>query len=130
VTSAIMPQLNALWTVAGTTARTFTYAEEWNDNASATKTITEATINTAGSVPSGYYVDHTSIICTLYTRDGDTYTLVDLDGATTFKITRRNVGGGVQGLDKIVLSGLTNDSATDYLFTCSYRVVAQGGAGV
>jgi len=129
VTSAIQTQLNALWTVAGTTARTFTYAEEWNDNASATKTITEATINTAGSVPSGHYVDHTSIICALYTRDGDTYTLVDLDGATTFKITRRNVGGGVQGLDKIVLSGLTNDSATDYLFTCSYRVVAQGGAG-
>jgi len=126
VTSAIQTQLNALWTVAGTTARTFTYSEEWSDNAAASKTITEATINTAGSVPSGYHVDHTSIICALYTRDGDTYTQVDLDGSTTFKFTRKNVGGGVQGLDKIVLSGLTNDSATDYLFTCSYRVVAQG----
>lgn len=128
VTSAIQTQLNALWTVAGTTARTFTYAEEWSDNAAASKTITEATINTAGSVPSGYYVDHTSIICALYTRDGDTYTQVDLDGSTTFKISRTNVGGGVQGLDKIVLSGLTNDSATDYLFTCTYRVVTAQGA--
>ncbi|HPK27442.1 MAG TPA: hypothetical protein PKZ40_06865, partial [Anaerolineaceae bacterium] len=90
------------------------------------KTITEATINTAGSVPSGYFVDHTSIICALYTRDGDTYTQVDLDGATTLKITRKNVGGVVR-LDKIVLAGLTNDSATDYLFTCSYRVVTGQG---
>jgi len=127
VTSGIQAQLNALATVAATTARTFTYAEEWDDNAATSKTITEATINTAGSVPSGYYVDHTSIICALYTRDGDTYTQVDLDGATTFKITRKNVGGGVR-LDKIVLAGLTNDSATDYLFTCTYRVVTAQGA--
>jgi len=127
VTSGIQAQLNALWTVAGTTARTFTYAEEWNDNDATSKTITEATINTAGSVPSGYYVDHTSIICALYTRDGDTYMQVGLDGATTVKITRRNVGGVVR-LEKIVLAGLTNDSATDYLFTCFYRVVTAQGA--
>lgn len=126
VTSSIQVQLNALWTVAVATARTFTYTEEWDDNAATSKTITEATINTAGSVPSGYYVDHTSIICALYTRDGDTYTQVDLDGATTIKITRKNVGGVVR-LDKIVLAGLTNDSATDYLFTCSYRVVTAQG---
>ena len=127
VTSGIQAQLNALWTVAGTTARTFTYAEEWNDNDATSKTITEATINTAGSVPSGYHVDHTSIICALYTRDGDTYMQVGLDGATTVKITRRNVGGVVR-LEKIVLAGLTNDSATDYLFTCFYRVVTAQGA--
>ena len=126
VTSGIQAQLNALATVAASTARTFTYTEEWDDNAATSKTITEATINTAGSVPSGYFVDHTSIICALYTRDGDTYTQVDLDGATTLKITRKNVGGVVR-LDKIVLAGLTNDSATDYLFTCSYRVVTGQG---
>jgi len=126
VTSGIQAQLNSLATAAGATARTFTYAEEWDDNAATSKTITEATINTAGSVPSGYFVDHTSIICALYTRDGDTYTQVDLDGATTLKITRKNVGGVVR-LDKIVLAGLTNDSATDYLFTCSYRVVTGQG---
>jgi len=126
VTSGIQAQLNALATVAAATARTFTYTEEWDDNAATSKTITEATINTAGSVPSGYFVDHTSIICALYTRDGDTYTQVDLDGATTLKITRKNVGGVVR-LDKIVLAGLTNDSATDYLFTCSYRVVTGQG---
>lgn len=125
VTSAIQTQLNALWTVAGTTARTFTYSEEWNNNASTTKTITQATINTACSIPSGYYVDHTSIQCALYARDGDDYSLV-VDGPT-FKFSRTNVGGGVQGLDSIVLSGLTNDSATDYLFTCSYRVVTGQG---
>lgn len=127
VTSAIMPQLNALWTVAGTTARTFTYSEEWNDNASATKTITQATINTACSIPSGYYVDHTSIQCALYARDGDDYSLVVFTSGPTFKFSRTNVGGGVQGLDSIVLGGLTDDSTTDYLFNCSFRVIASGG---
>ena len=126
VTSAIQTQLNALWTVAGTTARTFTYSEEWNNNASATKTITQATINTACSIPSGYYVDHTSLQCALYARDGDQYTLVVFTGDQIFKFTRKNVGGGVQGLDSIVLGGLTNDSTTDYLFNCSFRVIASG----
>ena len=126
VTSAIQTQLNALWTVAGTTARTFTYAEEWNDNASATKTITEATINTACSIPSGYYVDHTSLQCALYARGGDDYSLVVFTGGPTLKFTRTNVGGGVQGLGSIVLGGLTNDSTTDYLFNCSFRVIASG----
>ena len=126
VTSAIQTQLNALWTVAGTTARTFTYSEEWNDNASATKTITQATINTACSVPSGYYVDHTSLQCALYARGGDQYSLVVFSGGPTFKFTRTNVGGGVQGLNSIVLGGLTNDSTTDYLFNCSFRVIASG----
>ena len=127
VTSAIQTQLNALWTVAGTTARTFTYSEEWNDNASATKTITQATINTACSVPSGYYVDHTSLQCALYARGGDQYSLVVFSGGPTFKFTRTNVGGGVQGLGSIVLGGLTDDSTTDYLFNCSFRVIASGG---
>jgi len=130
VTSAIMPQLNALWTVAGTTARTFTYSEEWNNNASATKTITQATINTACSIPSGYYVDHTSLQCALYARDGDDYSLVVFTGGPTFKFSRTNDGGGVQGLDSIVLGGLTDDSTTDYLFNCSFRVIASGGSGV
>jgi len=129
VTSAIMPQLNALWTVAGTTARTFTYREEWNDNAAASKTITEATINTACSIPSGYYVDHTTLQCALYARDGDQYSLVVFTGDQIFKFTRKNVGGGVQGLDSIVLGGLTDDSTTDYLFNCSFRVIASGGSG-
>ena len=126
VTSGIQAQLNALWTVAGTTARTFTYAEEWNNNASTTKTITQATINTACSIPSGYYVDHTSIQCALYARDGDQYSLVVFTGGPTFKFTRTNVGGGVQGLNSIVLGGLTNDSTTDYLFNCTFRVIASG----
>lgn len=128
VTSAIQTQLNALWTVAGTTARTFTYSEEWNNNASATKTITQATINTACSIPSGYYVDHSSIQCALYARDGDQYSLVVFTGGPTFKFTRTNVGGGVQGLDSIVLGGLTADSTTDYLFNCSFRVITASGA--
>ena len=126
VTSGIQAQLNALWTVAGTTARTFTYAEEWNNNASTTKTITQATINTACSIPSGYYVDHTSIQCALYARDGDQYSLVVFTGGPTFKFTRTNVGGGVQGLNSIVLGGLTDDSTTDYLFNCTFRVIASG----
>ena len=126
VTSGIQAQLNALWAVAGTTARTFTYAEEWNNNASTTKTITQATINTACSIPSGYYVDHTSIQCALYARDGDQYSLVVFTGGPTFKFTRTNVGGGVQGLNSIVLGGLTNDSTTDYLFNCTFRVIASG----
>ena len=126
VTSGIQAQLNALWTVAGTTARTFTYAEEWNNNASTTKTITQATINTACSIPSGYYVDHTSLQCALYARDGDDYSLVVFTGGPTFKFTRTNVGGGVQGLNSIVLGGLTNDSTTDYLFNCTFRVIASG----
>ena len=129
VTSAIQTQLNALWTVAGTTARTFTYSEEWNNNASTTKTITQATINTACSIPSGYYVDHSSIQCALYAREGDEYSLVVFSGGPTFKFTRKNVGGGVQGLNSIVLGGLTNDSTTDYLFNCSFRVIASGGTG-
>ena len=126
VTSAIQTQLNALWTVAGTTARTFTYSEEWNDNASATKTITQATINTACSIPSGYYVDHTSLQCALYARDGDQYSLEVFTDGPTLKFNRTNVGGGVQGLDSIVLGGLTNDSTTDYLFNCTFRVIASG----
>ena len=126
VTSGIQAQLNALWTVAGTTARTFTYSEEWNNNASTTKTITQATINTACSIPDGYYVDHTSIQCALYAREGDEYSLVVFTGGTTFKFTRTNVGGGVQGLGSIVLGGLTNDSTTDYLFNCTFRVIASG----
>ena len=126
VTSGIQAQLNALWTVAGTTARTFTYSEEWNNNASATKTITQATINTACSIPSGYYVDHTSLQCALYAREGDEYSLVVFSGGPTFKFTRTNVGGGVQGLNSIVLGGLTNDSTTDYLFNCTFRVIASG----
>lgn len=126
VTSGIQAQLNALWTVAGTTARTFTYSEEWNNNASTTKTITQATINTACSIPSGYYVDHSSIQCALYARDGDQYSLVVFTGGPTFKFTRTNVGGGVQGLDSIVLGGLTDDSTTDYLFNCTFRVIASG----
>lgn len=126
VTSAIQTQLNALWTVAGTTARTFTYAEEWNNNASTTKTITQATINTACSIPSGYFVDHSSIQCALYAREGDEYSLVVFTGGPTFKFTRTNVGGGVQGLNSIVLGGLTDDSTTDYLFNCTFRVIASG----
>jgi len=126
VTSAIQTQLNALWTVAGTTARTFTYSEEWNDNASATKTITQATINTACSIPPGYYVDHTSLQCALYARGGDQYSLVVFTGGPTFKFTRTNVGGGVQGLGSIVLGGLTTDGTTDYLFNCTFRVIASG----
>ena len=126
VTSGIQAQLNALWTVAGTTARTFTYAEEWNNNASTTKTITQATINTACSIPSGYYVDHSSLQCALYARDGDEYSLVVFTGGPTFKFARTNVGGGVQGLNSIVLGGLTDDSTTDYLFNCTFRVIASG----
>jgi len=128
VTSGIQAQLNALAGAAGATARTFTYTEEWNNNASATKTITQATINTACSIPSGYYVDHTSIQCALYARDGDDYSLVVFTGGPTFKFSRTNVGGGVQGLDSIVLGGLTNDSTTDYLFNCTFRVVTASGA--
>lgn len=127
VTSAIQTQLNALWTVAGTTARTFTYSEEWNNNASTIKTITQATINTACSIPGGYYVDHTSLQCALYARDGDDYSPVVFTGGPTVKITRKNVGGGVQGLGSIVLGGLTADSTTDYLFNCTFRVIASGG---
>ena len=127
VTSGIQAQLNALATVAAATARTFTYTEEWNNNASANKTITQATINTACSIPSGYYVDHTSLQCALYARDGDDYSLVVFSGGPTFKFTRTNVGGGVQGLGSIVLGGLTADSTTDYLFNCSFRVIASVG---
>ena len=126
VTSGIQAQLNALAAVAEATARTFTYSEEWNNNASTTKTITQATINTACSIPSGYYVDHSSIQCALYARDGDEYSLVVFSGGPTFKFTRTNVGGGVQGLNSIVLGGLTNDSTTDYLFNCTFRVIASG----
>ena len=126
VTSGIQAQLNALAGAVGTTARTFTYREEWNDNAAASKTITEATINNACSIPSGYYVDHTSLQCALYARDGDQYSLVVFTGDQIFKFTRKNVGGGVQGLDSIVLGGLTDDSTTDYLFNCTFRVIASG----
>ena len=127
VTSAIQPQINALAGAALAPARTFTYAEEWSNNASATKTITQATINTACSIPSGYYVDHTSIQCALYARDGDDYSLVLFTGGPTINFSRTNCGG-VQGLDSIVLGGLTNDSTTDYLFNCTFRVVTASGA--
>ena len=130
VTSGIQAQLNALAGAVGTTARTFTYAEEWSNNELAYRTITQATINTACSIPSGYYVDHTSLQCALYARGGDQYSLVVFTGGPTFKFTRTNVGGGVQGLDKIVLGGLTDDGRTDYLFNCSFRVIASGGSGV
>ena len=127
VTSAIQPQINALAGAALAPARTFTYAEEWSNNASATKTITQATINTACSIPSGYYVDHTSIQCALYARDGDDYSLVVFTDGPTVKFSRTS-GGGVVRLDSIVLGGLTNDSTTDYLFNCTFRVVTASGA--
>lgn len=126
VTSAIQTQLNNLAAAVATTAKTYTYTVEWNDNAAATKTITAATIIAACGVPSGYGVNHATINPTLYERDGDGYELMFWGATYGITFDRTNIGGGVPGLDDLTISGLTNDSTTDYCFTMTFRAVAAG----
>ena len=71
VTSGIQAQLNALWTVAGTTARTFTYAEEWSDNAAASKTITRPQSTQPGRFRAGITLT-IQALSALYTQGTET----------------------------------------------------------
>jgi hypothetical protein len=125
VTSAIQTQLNAINTLIALTSKTYTYRVEWADNAGATKTIEAATIIAACGVPSGYGIDHTSIIPALYYLDGTTYTSIAL-ADSEIKVTRQNIGGGVYGLDDIAIGGLDAGGTYDYCFVATFKIVAQG----
>jgi hypothetical protein len=126
VTSAIQTQINTLNAAISTTAKVYCYSVEWDNNAAATKAITEATINTACAVPTGYFVDHTTINGILYTRVDNAYTQVAWDGSVKLSSTRTNIGGGVNGLGTLTINGLTNDSTTDYAFAITFKVLAAG----
>ena len=125
VTSAIQSQINAILAVTPQlTQRVFSYYSEFT--ASGTdKIITEATVNTAASIPSGYYVDHKSIVATIYSVAGGAYTTLNLGGGTyTLDITETSIGGGVMGLDEIKIGGLTGSSV--YCIAITFRIIATG----
>lgn len=124
VTSSIQLQINAINTLNALTSKTYTYNVEWADNAGATKTIEAATIIAACGVPSGYGIDHTSIIPALYYLDGTTYTSIAL-ADSEIKVTRQNIGGGVYGLDDIAIGGLDAGGTYDYCFVATFKIVAQ-----
>lgn len=118
VTSGIQSQINSILAIIpSVTEQVYTYVKEWTETGT-DEAITEATINTACSIPSGYYVNHQSVVPALYSISGGTYTLV-VDPAIT--MTRTNVGGGVYGLDTLTVASLTSG---DYCLALSFQVVA------